>query len=456
MKSETTLPEATGALPVFGHALPLLRSPLKFLRGLPDQGDLVQLRLGPLRVLMICDPELTHSFLVQDRVFDKGGLLIERARQISGNGLFSCPSHEHRRQRRLVQPAFHHTRLPAYAQVMSERISAVMDSWSDGQILDVAKETHKITSRVLLTAMMGSSLSDDEFVAIEDDIDTLVNGMFLRMVLPEAVSRLPLARNRRFQEAGRPTRRILTEVIAKRRASEAETGDDLLSKLLVARDTEGDGDGMSETELIDQVVTFYGAGVETTATALTWALNMASRHPEVARALHEEARTAVAGTTATWDDLPGLTYTRDVLTETLRMYPPAWFLTRTTTSDTHLGKHVVPAGVTLAYSPYVIGHLPSLYDEPERFDPGRWSADAPHTPPRNAFVSFGGGARKCIGEEFSMTEATLVLATIMKRWRLHAQPGTGHQPKVSVALRPRALRLKVTALAVDGASAKAG
>ena len=444
MKSEKSVHEATGALPVVGHALPLLRSPLKFLRSLPAQGDLVQIRLGSRRMLMVCDPELTQAVLVQDRLFDKGGPLIERARKIAGNGLFSCPSHEHRRQRRLMQPAFHHARIPAYAQVMSDRIAMVIDSWRDGQILDVAQEMQKITSSILLSAMLGTSLSDAPLAEIEADIDTLIKGIYLRMVLPEAISRIPFPGNRRYQQAGQLTRRILAESIAHRRTGAAGTGDDLLSRLLTARDLEGDGQGMSETELIDQVATIYGAGVETTATTLAWALSLASRHPEVARSLSEEAHTALAGTTAVWEDLPRLSYTRNTLTETLRLYPPAWLFTRTTTSRTRLGDHIVPAGVTLAYSPYIIGHLPSLYEEPERFDPNRWSAGAPNTPPRNAFVSFGGGARKCIGEEFGMTEAVLVLASIMKRWRLHSQPGTGHHPRVGAALRPRALRLKVT------------
>jgi pentalenene oxygenase len=444
MKSVNLFPEAAGGLPVIGHALPLLRTPLEFLRGLPAHGDLVQIRLGRRRILIVCDPELTHTVLVQDRIFDKGGPLFERAREIIGNGIVTSPSTEHRRQRRLFQPAFHHTRLPAYAQIMSDRIAAVADGWRDGQVLNITKEMQKITSRIMLSAMFNTSLSDAKFAEFEEDVDILTSGVYLRMVLPDIFGKLPTFGNRRYLLAHKRVRRTPAEAVAQRSTADAEAGDDLMSRLLSARDAEGDGQGMSGTELIDQAVTIFAAGIETVATTLAWALHLVSRHPEVATSLYEEAHTALAGTTATWDDLPLLTYTRNVITEALRMYPPAWLFTRTTNSDTRLGNHLVPAGTTLAYSAYIIGHLSSLYEDPEDFNPDRWSADAPHTPPRHAFVAFGGGARKCIGDEFGMIEAVLVLASIMKRWRVHPQPGDGHHPEVRVILRPKALKLKVT------------
>jgi cytochrome P450 len=442
------LPEADGALPVIGHALPLLRSPLEFLRGLPAHGDVVQIRLGSRRVAIVCDPQLTHTVLVQDRIFDKGGPLYERAREIIGNGVVTCPSSEHRRQRRLMQPAFHHARLPFYAQVMSDRITAVIDGWRDGQVLDVVKEMQSITSRVLLSAMFGTNLSDAKFAEFEEDIDTLTSGVYLRMIMPGIFGRLPVPGNRRYQLAVERIRRTPAEALAQLRTGKPGEGESLMSRLLSARDEEGDGQGMSEKELIDQAVTVFGAGIETVATTLTWALHLVSRHPEVAKSLAAEASCGVARTTATWDDLPRLAYTRCVITEALRMYPPAWFFTRMASSDTRLGDYVIPAGTTLAYSAYLIGHLPALYAEPERFDPSRWSASA--EPPRNAFIAFGGGARKCIGDEFGMTQAVLVLASIMKRWQVHAQPGNGHLPKPRVMLWPKALRLKVTAVPAEG------
>jgi cytochrome P450 len=438
-------PEVPGALPVIGHAVPLLRSPLDFLRSLPAHGDVVQVRLGTRRMLIVCDPELTRTVLVQDRLFDKGGPLFDQAREIIGNGIVACPHHDHRRQRRLMQPAFHRTRMPGYARAMSGCIATVTGAWRDGQILDVARDMQKFTTGVLTSVLFGTSISDATFAELEQDITTIVRGTYLRMLLPRAILSLPTVGNLRFIHARQRLRRILADAIAGRRTAHAEARDDLLSLLLAARDAEGDGQGMSETELIDQVATLYIAGSETSATALTWALQRASAQPEVQRHLAAEAGAVLSGTTAAWDDLPHLRYTRNVINETLRLYPPLWLSTRTTTASTVLGDYTIPRDTTVAYSPYIIGRLPTAYDEPDRFDPDRWSADAGPLPPRNAFVPFAGGARKCMGDEFGQTEAVLMLASIMARWTVSAQPGNGHRPKLAVTLRPRGLRLKLTA-----------
>jgi cytochrome P450 len=427
----------------------LLRSPLDFLRSLPAHGDVVQVRLGSRRMLIVCDPEFTHTVMVQDRLFDKGGPHFDQVREVIGigNGLISCSHRDHRRQRRLMQPAFYRARMPGYARGMSERIAAVTGAWRDGQVLDVAREMQKVTTGTLTSAMFGTSISDVASAELEEDVDMLISGAYLRMVLPGAVSKLPTPGNRRFIAARQRLRRTLAGAIAERRTAGAGTHDDLLSLLLTARDAEGDGQGMAESELIDQLVTLFIAGTETTYTTLAWALHLVSAHPHVQRRLAEEARAAVAGTTATWDDLPRLSYTRAVVTETLRLYPPGWLALRTTTASTVLGDYAIPAGASVAYSPYIIGRLPALYDEPDRFDPDRWSAEAGQLPPRHAFVPFGGGARKCIGDEFSQVEAVLILASIAARWTVSVQPGTGHHPKLGLILRPRALRLKVTAQA---------
>ncbi|MFI5735062.1 cytochrome P450 [Kribbella sp. NPDC051587] len=447
MKALKGVPEPGGALPLLGHALPLIRSPFEFLRSLHTYGDLVQLRLGPSRMVVVCTPELTHELLVRDRVFDKGGAFFERARDsVAGNGIFACPAHQHRRQRRLLQPAFHRANLPSYARVMSEKIAGVVDAWSDGQILDVGREMQTITSRIMLSAMLGDTLDDTAMAEIDDNVSLLVTGLYVRMLLPEALGTTRIIpSNRRYVRATERARQLIADAITFRRASTSDSHDDLLARLLEVRDVEGSGEAMSERELIDQVSTFYVAGSETTANTLAWVLALSAQHPQVARKLSDEADAALAGNTATWDELPQLTYTRNALSEALRLYPPAWLLTRTTTSEAQLGEYTIPAGTNVAYSPYIVGRLPDSYADPERFDPDRWSADAERVPSRNAFVAFGAGARKCIGDEFGMTEAVLALASIMKRFEVTSQPGDGHKPQVGASLRPKALRLKVTA-----------
>jgi cytochrome P450 len=445
VKAGSTPPDAPGGLPVLGHLVPLLRSPLDFLRSLPAHGDIVQVRLGTRRMLIVCDPGLTHAVLVQDRLFDKGGPFYDLAREIHGNSIVACPHADHRRQRRLIQPAFHRIRMPGYARVMSGSVAKVTGAWRDGEVLDVSREMQKFTTSVLTSVMFGTSISDATFAELEHDVEAIVGGAYRRMVLPRAITRLPTPGNRRFTAARQRLCQILADAIDERRTSPAETRDDLLSLLLAARDTEGDGRGMSETELIDQVTTFYIAGSETSATALTWVLHLAAAQPEVHRRLAAEARAVLTGKIATWDDLPRLSYTRSVLSEAFRMYPPVWLATRITTASTILGGYSITQGTNVAFSPYLIGRLPAVYGEPDRFDPDRWSADAGQLPPRHAFIAFGAGARKCIADDFAQAEAVLMLASIMARWSVSAQPGNGHRPKVRSILRPRALRLKLSA-----------
>lgn len=219
----------------------------------------------------------------------------------------------------------------------------------------------------------------------------------------------------------------------------------MLSILADADDDETDAPRFSDQELSAQVVLFFAAGTETTASTLAWSLHLLSRNPGIRDRLHTEVDAALAGRPATHDDLPNLPFTGHVLMETLRLYPPGWLIMRTTTEDAQLASHCIPKGTTVILSPYLIHHRPDLYHEPERFDPGRWTmAAADASPPRDAFLPFGSGARKCIGDEFSLIEATLALATITSRWHLHSSAGTHVRSHPRVTLRPTGLKMKVT------------
>ncbi|HSZ29668.1 MAG TPA: cytochrome P450, partial [Pseudonocardiaceae bacterium] len=220
---------------------------------------------------------------------------------------------------------------------------------------------------------------------------------------------------------------------------------DLLGALLSTRDPDGNNQGLSETEILDQVVSFFGAGTEATANTLAWALHLLTQHPDIRARLHTELDTVLAGRPATHADLPRLEFTSRVIRETLRLWPSAWMFTRMVTADTDLGGHHLPAGTIIVYSPYLLHHHPDLYERPDRFDPDRWLPEAAQVIPRHAYIPFGGGARKCIGDTFGFTEATLALATITTRW--HLQPLSGQQirPALAIALVPKGLRLRTIA-----------
>jgi len=443
MKALSSIPAAPQMLPLLGHLVPLARDPLGFLESLPASGDLVRVRLGPAQAVVICNPDLTREVLRHDRTFDKGGPLYHRIREVLGDGVGTCPHREHRRQRRLLQPAFHPARLPDYAQVMTAQISAVTGSWRDGQSVDVLAEMMTITSTTLAATMFADALPPPVLRQALDDLTTLLAGIYRRMLIPPPLDRLPTPGNRRYHQARTRLRQTLTELITRRRASNTDRND-LLSALLSARDSdrEGGSQGLSDTEIADQAVTFFAAGAESTATAVAWALHLLTQHPGIYDRLHTEADTVLAGHPATHADLPRLDLTHRVITETLRLWPPAWMFTRTVTADTRLGEHHLPAGTTIVYSPYLLHRHPGLYERPDRFDPDRWLPDRAQSIHRDAFIPFGGGARKCIGDTFALTEATLALATITTRWHLHPLPDQQVRPAPVATLRPKNLRLR--------------
>ncbi len=447
--SGSSAPVAPGGLPLFGHLLPLLRDPLAFLTSLPAHGDLVQIRLGPAAATVVCDPELTRQVLIDDRTFDKGGPLFSRLREVLGDGLATCPHSRHRRQRRLTQPGFHHERLPGYARAMTANIDAVTASWRDGQILDVHEELTKFTLTTLTETVFSDALPPSVFRQTVDDIGTVLGGCYHRMIMPRLWSRLPTPGNRRYHQAISRLHQAVGHAIRDRRADGADRGD-LLSTLLenrimVDQDIPGHGSGMTDTEIGDQLVTFFLAGAESTASTVAWTMHLLAQHPDIEEQVHAEVDTVLAGSPAGWEHLPELQLTNRVVTEALRLYPPGWIVTRTVATDTRLGSHTIPAGTTVVYSPYLIQRRADLYTDPERFDPDRWDTRHRAQPPRSGFIVFGGGARKCIGDVFGLTEAVLSVATIAARWNLRGLPGRQVRPVASVALNPAKLRLRVSA-----------
>jgi cytochrome P450 len=442
MRTESVVGTAPGALPLLGHALSLVRSPLRFLTSLPAHGDLVGIRIGPIEAIVVCTPELVRQVLLNDRVFDKGGPFFDRSREAFGDGLATCPHSMHRRQRRLTQPAFHPARLPGYARVMTTHIDEMTASWQDGQVLDVLSEMMTVTARTTVETMFSDALPPAALGAVLTDFTTILAGIYTRALIPPPLDKLLVLGNHRYDRARVRLRGIIGRLITDRRASGAERGD-LLSTLLSARDPT-DSQGLSDTEIIDQVMTFFLAGSETTANTLAWAVHLTSRHPEVEHRLHAEVDAVLAGAAARCEDLPKLELAGRVITETLRIYPPAWMLARTTTTDTHLGEHPIPAGSILFYSPYLLHHLPDHYPDPDHFDPDRWTDTHSAPPPREAFIPFAAGARKCIGDTFALTEATLALATLTARWRLRPLPGHHVHPARGILLHPRGLRMRAT------------
>jgi pentalenene oxygenase len=346
----------------------------------------------------------------------------------------------------MLQPAFRPSRLLGYAGVMTAEIVEMTGSWRTGQVLDVLTEMQTLAARMFTRTMFSNTLPAPVLCQAIDDLTIVVYGVSQRMFMLPPLDRLPTPSNRRYHKARARLRQTLDGIIADRRQSGQDRGD-LLSALLSARDpdTADDHQGLSDAEISDQVLTFFSAG-GTTATVLAWALHLLAEHPDLEERLHAEVDAVLDGGAAAHEHLPKLELTSRFITETLRVWPPAWVLTRSVVVDTHLGGHPIPAGTTVVYSPYLIHYRPDLYPDPERFDPDRWDSTHRPPPPRDAFIPFGGGARKCIGDQFSMIEATLALATMAARWQLRSLPGRPLRPDTSpIPLQPRGLRMRAVA-----------
>src|SRR5712691_5499766 len=298
MNALSSIPTAPRMLPLVGHLVLLARDPLGLLESVPASSDLVRVRIGPAQAVLVCNPELTREVLIHDRIFDKGGPMYQRIREVIGDGLRTLQHGEHRSKRRLLQPAFHPARFPDYAGVMTTQISAVSDTWRDGQILDVLTETMTITSTTLAATLFADTLPPAALRQALDDLHTILSGIYRRMMTPPLLDRLPTSGNRRYHQAITRLRQTLGDVVSRRRAS--------------------------DIEIVDQALTFFAAGAETTAGTLAWALHMLGQHPDIYAQLQAEVDTVLAGRPATHADLPRLDLTKRVITETLRLWPPAW------------------------------------------------------------------------------------------------------------------------------------
>ena len=439
------IPYAPGFLPGIGHLIPFLRKPFNFIAGLPEYGDIVKFRLGSKLVHVVCDPLLTKQVLSDDRTFDKGGLFFDREREWLGITVATCYHNEHRQRRRSVQHVVRPKRIAGCLQSISDEVSAKVNLWNSKRALDVYPEMFDITSRVFGSTMFSTTISASTQRQIVDDLSETFNGTIRKTLLPAVLNKIPTPRNKRFNKANFRLRKAMNEIVSERRQNPIDTGD-LLSALLISADPdEAVLPEMSDSEIIDAVVTFFAAGTETTSATLSWALYMLALHPGVQKLLHVEVDEVLAEGAPLYTQLDKLSLTKRILKETLRLYPPAWFLTRVLSVDACLGSYNLPAGTVLAISPYMIHRRTDLYEDPDRFNPDRWlmpkeEASVPAIP---YYIPFGGGARRCIGEHFALAEASVALATIASFWDLSESSIQKVRSPLSVSLVPEGLHLNI-------------
>jgi cytochrome P450 len=366
--------------------------------------------------------------------------MFDKFRPFVGNGLVNSGGAFHLRQRRLIQPAFHRDRIARYTETMKTTVSALSESWQPGEIREVNEDMQALAVTIVGEALFGTELGKPAIEEARRSIPIVIRHGMVRALSPELVGKLLVRGNRQFDRAVTGMRAVVGDLINGWRADGVDRGD-LLSMLLLARDD--DGAGMSDQQAYDEVITLLAAGIETSALALSWLFHEIAWHPEVERRVHEEIDGVLDGRPVTFDDVPKLVYTKQVINETLRMFP-VWILMRRALRTVAIGDTKIPEGTEVTVSPHALHYDPRSFANPDRFDPDRWAPDRIRDVPRGAYVPFGAGNRMCVGNTFAQLEMAVTVATIASRWRLvPARPlkvaytSTAYPTRLSMTAVPR-------------------
>ncbi|MBC7544564.1 MAG: cytochrome P450 [Candidatus Sericytochromatia bacterium] len=411
-----------------------------FLNGANTYGDVVRFRFANRVGHLLRHPDHVKHVLVDNfRNYGKQTRGFAALRELLGQGLLTSEGDFWLRQRRIAQPAFHHQQIARFAETMTRTTTDLLDAWDAETDLtapiDIADSMMALTLRIV-----GLTLLSRDVAGSAKDVGQALNtilhlamGRITRMFdLPQW---LPTKGNRDFDAAKGVLDRLIYEIIAERRAG-GDGPQDLLSMLIAARDPDT-GEGMSDEQLRDEVMTIFLAGHETTANALTWTWYLLSKNPAVNSQLEAELDRELGGRAPTLADLPRLTYSRQVLEESMRLYPPAWMIARSVKEADEIGGYSIPAGSIVFTSPLVSHRHPAFWPNPEGFDPDRFAPTQVAERPKFAYFPFGGGPRLCIGREFALMEAHLIIVTMAQRYQLHLKAGHPVIMEPVITLRPK-------------------
>jgi cytochrome P450 len=432
MAAEPRLPPGPPGHPILGNLREFAGDTLGFATRIArEYGDVARFRVVNRTAYLLSGPDaVEHVLVANHRNFIKHTFFWRKVDAIFGKGLLTNEGDDWLRQRRLVQPAFHHDRIGEYARIMVDYTLDRMDGWQDGEERDVRSEMTSITFRVVAKTLFDAEVAGD-IAEIAGAFDTGIEEIARRIRQPVLVPDwVPTRGNLRYRRAVGHMDRLVYRIIEEHR--DGRDRGDLLSALMQVEDEEGRP--MSEKQLRDETITMLLAGHETTALALTWTWYLLSQDPEVTSRLEEEVD-VLNGRPPRIEDLPRLPYTERVVKEAMRIFPPAYSFGREAVEVDEILGWTVPAGTTLFVFPWVIHRDSRFYPDPLRFDPGRWSDDFERSLPRHAYLPFGSGPRMCIGREFARMELALIVAAIAQRFRLEwgAEPPV---PKASITLRP--------------------
>jgi len=428
-------------------------NPILLFEHLRRYGRAAHYRILMNDVVLLNDPADIAEVLIDKATSFGKDRTQKRMKILLGEGMITSDGEKHNRGRRIAAPAFHRRRIERYATQIVELAAGIRTQWKAGEELNISAEMMRLALQITARTLFDTEVTA-EIHEINDQVNIIMDLYHFLVTLPRAELLLdtPLPQMRRFRAARKCLDEVVSGMIEARRAeSEAalpgtESRADLLSMLLAARDDQAGGDGLklNPQELRDQVLTLFLAGYETVANALGWTWFLLGQNPESEGRLHAELDAVLGDRLPALEDMQRLPYTAMVLSESMRLYPPAWAMGREVLEDVSIGPYRFQKGTMVFFSQYIVQRDPRWFPEPERFRPERFTAEAKAGRPKFAYFPFGGGGRQCIGESFAWMEAILALATIAQRW--HVEPIAGQkielQPKIT--LRPKnGIRVKV-------------
>ena len=399
-------------------------------------GDIARFTFGPQEIFLVSHPDWIEDVLVTSSKKFHKGVALQRAKRLLGEGLLTSEGHAHLRQRRTIQPLFHRQQVQRFADAMVKHAVRWRDSVKEHTTIHVTNEMGALTLAIVGETLFSSNVQGDTGEVREALSDAVQS--FGAAFLPgiEFFEKLPLPVFTRVKKARERLDRVILKVIEERKSGEAG---DLISMLLAARDPENpNAAGMSDQQIRDEAMTIFLAGHETTANAMAWTWHLLGLNPQVEKQLHDEIDRVLRGRAPTVEDVPRLEYTRSIVAESMRLYPPAWTMGRKAIERHTIGGYPIAEGSLVIISQWVAHRDPRWWPDAEKFDPDRWSVKANR--PKYAYFPFGGGSRICIGESFAWTEAILLLATIAQQWRFVS--GKPPMPEPRITLRPKDLLMQ--------------
>ncbi len=421
--------------PIVGNLLEFRKDQLGFITHLQKQyNKAFTFYIGKAPMVMFTTPEAVRYVLVEHAKNFIMGEIMQGLRLLLGDGLLTTDGEFHRRQRRLMLPAFHRKRVEGYRDAMIDYTERMLENWQPGRQVDIAVEMQRLTLRIVARALFDVDLTHESQAlgAAFDDAREYPNRR--RYSFRALRINLPFTAYGKFVRAKALLDKTIYDIIARRRETGEDKGD-VVSMLLAARDE--DGSALSDVQVRDQLMTLLAAGHETTANALTWTFYLLSQNPEERDKLLAELHSVLNGRSPTVEDLARLPYLEMVVKESMRLFPPAWIMGRRAIEDYDLEGYHLPAGSFVLLSPWVIHHKAEYFAEPQRFWPERFDPEKGEEQPPFAYFPFGAGPRMCIGSTFAMMEVRLLLATILQRYSPRLAPGHPVVPRPMVTLRSR-------------------